>query len=304
MKIKRLAMVFLVTALLLSMAFAGNVLAAGKVIGVTLLTREHQFYRDLEAGLNSEAAKYGYKLTVVAGEFDPAKQAAQIEDFIAKKVDAIILAPCDSKAVGSSVAEANKAGIPVFTVDIANLSSQGKVVSHIASDNVEGGRQAGELMVKALKGEGKIVVINHPGITSVLDRVAGFREVIASYPKMKIIADVPAWGQRDKAMAVMEDMLLKVPDVDGVFGINDDSALGAVAAIEAAGKIGKIFVVGYDATPEAKQAIKDGKIYGDAIQYPTRIGVLAIQTINDHFAGKKVPAVVPVEVGAWTRDSK
>ncbi len=304
MKIKRLAMLFLVTALLLSMVLVGNVLAAGKVIGVTLLTREHQFYRDLEAGLNSEAAKYGYKLMVVAGEFDPAKQAAQIEDFIAKKVDAIILAPCDSKAVGSSVAEANKAGIPVFTVDIANLSSQGKVVSHIASDNVEGGRQAGELMVKALKGEGKIVVINHPGITSVLDRVAGFREVIARYPRMKIIADVPAWGQRDKAMAVMEDMLLKVPDVDGVFGINDDSALGAVAAIEAAGKIGKIFVVGYDATPEAKQAIKDGKIYGDAIQYPTRIGVLAIQTINDHFAGKKVQAVVPVEVGAWTRDSK
>lgn len=302
--IKRLAMVLLATALLLGMAVVEDGLAAGKVIGVTLLTREHQFYRDLEAGLNSEAAKYGYKLIVVAGEFDPAKQAAQMEDFISQKVDAIIVAPCDSRAVGSSVAEANKANIPVFTVDIASLSPQGKVVSHIASDNVEGGRQAGELMAKALKGEGKVVVINHPGITSVLDRVAGFREVLARYPKIKVIADVPAWGQRDKAMAVMEDMLLKVPDVDGVFGINDDSALGAAAAIEAAGKIGKIVVVGYDATPEAKQAIKDGKIYGDAIQYPTRIGVLAIQTINSYFSGKKVPAVVPVEVGVWTRDSK
>lgn len=301
---KKLFVVFLLTALVLSLTVATGVAADKKVIGVTLLTREHQFYRDLESGLKTEAAKFGYELIVVAGEFDPGRQAAQLEDFIAKKVDAIVLAPCDSKAVGSSIAEANKVKIPVFTVDIANLSPQGKVVCHIASDNVEGGRQAGRLMVKALNGAGKIVVINHPGITSVLDRVAGFNEILAKYPKMKVIADVPAWGQREKAMSVMEDMLLKVPDVDGVFGINDDSALGAVAAIEAAGKLGKIIVVGYDATPEAKDAIKAGKIYGDAIQYPVKIGTYAIKAIVDYFAGKQVPATIPVEVGTWTKDSK
>lgn len=301
---RRLVMVCVLVALVLGVVLVPSLAADKKVIGVTLLTREHQFYRDLEAGLRSEAAKYGYELIVVAGEFDSGKQAAQLEDFIAKKVDAIIVAPCDSKAVGSSIAEANKAKIPVFTVDIANLSTQGKVVCHVASDNVEGGRQAGRLMAKALDGKGKIVVINHPGITSVLDRVAGFKEVLAKYPGMRIIADVPAWGQREKAMSVMEDMLLKVPDVDGVFGINDDSALGAVAAIEAAGKLGKIIVVGYDATPEAKEAIKAGKIYGDAIQYPVKIGNYAINAIADYFAGKKVPETVPVEVGTWTKDSK
>lgn len=301
---RRLFLVWLVVALLLGLAASPGFAAAKKVIGVSLLTREHQFYRDLESGLKNQAAKYGYELLVVAGEFDSGRQAAQLDDFISKKVDAIILAPCDSKAVGSSIAEANKANIPVFTVDIANLSTQGKVVCHIASDNTEGGRQAGQLMVKALGGEGKVVVINHPGVTSVLDRVAGFREVLAKYPKMKIIADVPAWGQREKAMAVMEDMLLRVPDVDGVFGINDDSALGAVAAIEGAGKLGKIVVVGYDATPEAKDAIKAGKIYGDAIQYPVKIGTYAMDAIADYFAGKPVPAVIPVEVGAWTKDSK
>ncbi len=301
---KRLLPACLLVVLVLSLAVVPGLAADNKVIGVSLLTREHQFYRDLEAGLKNEAAKYGYELIVVAGEFDSGRQAAQLDDFISKKVDAIIVAPCDSKAVGSSIAEANKAKIPVFTVDIANLSTQGRVITHVASDNVEGGRQAGRLMAKALGGEGKVIVINHPGITSVLDRVAGFKEVLAKYPKMRIVADVPAWGQREKAMAVMEDMLLRAPDVDGVFGINDDSALGAVAAIEAAGKLGKIVVVGYDATPEAKEAIKAGKIYGDAIQYPVKIGTYAIDAIADHFAGKSVPAVIPVEVGTWTKDSK
>jgi ribose transport system substrate-binding protein len=276
--------------------------AASKVIGVSMLSREHQFYKDLESGLQREATKKNYKLVVMAGEFDPARQASQLEDFIAQKVDAIVLAPCDSKAAGSSILGANKANIPVFTVDIASLSPQGKVVSHIASDNKEGGRLAGKLIAKALDGKGKVVIINHPGVTSVLDRVAGFREALAVFPQINIIADVPAWGQRDKAMSAMEDMLLKVPDVNAVFGINDDSALGALAAVEAAGK--KIVIVGYDAIPEAKKTIAEGKIYGDVIQSPEKIGVLAIQTISDHFAGKTVPAVVPVPVGVWIKESK
>jgi ribose transport system substrate-binding protein len=300
---KRTCVCAIVGVLLLSALAAFPALAAPKTIGVTLLTREHQFYRDLEAALVSEAQKFGYKVTVTAGEFDAGRQAAQIDDFISRKVDALVVAPCDSLAVGSSIAAANKAGIPVFTVDIANLSTQGKVVAHVASDNTEGGRQAGMLMAKALNGRGKVVIINHPGVTSVLDRVAGFREVIAKYPGISIIADVPAWGQRDRAMSVMEDMLLRVPDIAGVFGINDDSALGALAAIESAGKAGKVVIVGYDATPEAKEAIKAGKIYGDAIQYPARIGILAAQAINDYFSGKAVPALIPVEVGAWTRDN-
>jgi ribose transport system substrate-binding protein len=277
--------------------------AAGqKTIGVSLLTRVHQFYRGLESGLQSEADKRGYKLIITTGEYDPAKQAAQLENFISIKVDAIILAPCDSKAMGSSIVQANKAKIPVFTIDIANMSSQGKVVSHIASDNKEGGRQAALLLAKALNGKGKVVIINHPGITSVLDRVGGFKEAMDKFPDIQIIADVPAWGQRDRAMAIMEDILLKLPDVNGVFGINDDCTLGALAATEAAGK--KIMIVGYDATPEAKKAIADGRIYGDAIQYPVKIGSLAIQTIASYFSGKKVPEIVPVPVGLWTKDSK
>jgi ribose transport system substrate-binding protein len=295
--LKKAILVLLMCACSMGYAWAGQ-----KTIGVCLLTRVHQFYHGLESGMQSEADKRGYTLVVTAGEYDPAKQAAQMDKFISNKVDAIILAPCDSKAMGSSIVQANKANIPVFTVDIANLSSQGKVISHISSDNKEGGRQAALLLAQALSGKGKVVIINHPGITSVLDRVAGFKEAMMKFPDIQIIADVPAWGQRDRAMAIMEDILLQLPDVNGVFGINDDCTLGALAATEAAGK--KIMIVGYDATPEAKKAIAEGRIYGDAIQYPVKIGSLAIQTIASYFAGKKVPEVVPVPVGTWTKDSK
>jgi ribose transport system substrate-binding protein len=272
----------------------------GKVIGVTLLTKQHAFYQDLEKGLLSEAGKKDYRVKVLAAEFDPAKQANQVEDFIAEKVDAIVVSPCDSYGIGAAIAEANKANIPVFTADIANLSKEGQVAAHIASDNMEGGRRAGELLAKAINGKGKIAIINHPTVASVLDRVEGFRKVIAKYPDITIAADVSASGQRANAMKVAEDILQKHADLKGIFGINDDSALGALAAVTAAGKRGKIAIVGYDATPEAKKAIADGGMYGDAIQYPDKIGMLTVQTISDYFDGKPVQKYVPVEVGSWT----
>ena len=113
--------------------------AAGKTIGVSIQNREAQFYQDMEAGMQAQAAKYGYKLIVVDANRDNAKQQSQVEDFISKKVDAIVLTPYDSQAIGSAIVEANNASIPVFTADIASASSQGKVVAHIASDNVQGG---------------------------------------------------------------------------------------------------------------------------------------------------------------------
>jgi ribose transport system substrate-binding protein len=299
-------LVFLMIVVALSVSFVSVTgLATGKLIGISLLTKEQQFYKDMEEAMIAEAKKFGYTLNVVAGEFDPGRQARQVDDFIAKKADCIVLAPCDPVAVGSSIAVANKANIPVFTVDIANNSLQGKVISHIASDNIASGRVAGSLMAKALNGKGKVLIINHPDVTSMAmyDRVLGFRDGLAKYPDIKIIAEIPAWGQRSVATSVMEDMLQRIPDLAGVFGVNDDSALGALAAIEDAGKKG-IMVVGYDASPEAKEAIKDGRIYGDVIQNPAKIGATAIQTINQYFSGKKVPAKVLVEAGPLIKDSK
>jgi ribose transport system substrate-binding protein len=274
-----------------------------KRIGVTLLTVQHQFYQDLRAGLRETADEYGYELLITTAEFDPARQANQIDEFIVQRLHAIVVCPCDSRSVGSSIAEANEAGIPVFTADIASRSPLGKVVAHIASDNKQGGRQAAALLAEALGGEGKVAILSHPAVASVTDRVDGFKEAIAAHPGIEIVAELSAEGKRDKAVRVMEDLLQSHPDLAGVFGINDDSALGALAAVEAAGKLGQIKIVGYDATPEARARIEEGRIYGDVIQNPRRIGQLTIRAIHDAFAGEPPPAVIPVEVGTFTRDS-
>jgi ribose transport system substrate-binding protein len=275
---------------------------AGKVIGVSIQNREAQFYQDMESGMRAEARKYGYRLIVVDANRDNAKQQSQVEDFISNKVDAIVLTPYDSTAIGSAIAEANRAKIPVFTADIASTSKIGHVVAHIASDNVQGGMQAAKLICQALSNAGGVAIIDEPEVTSVQDRVKGFREGLrADCPNVKIVADVDAGGQRDKANADMSDILQSNPNVKGVFGINDDSALGALAAIRAAGENGKIAIVGYDATSEARAAIKNGDMYGDAIQYPRKIGQLTIDTIHDYFSGKKVVRVVKINVGTYTR---
>lgn len=270
---------------------------ARKRIGVSLLTQRHQFYRDLEAGLKEEARAANFDLLINYAEFDHVKQAGQVEAFIAKKVDALIIAPCDSIEIGAVIEKANRAGIPVVTVDIANASGRGRVLSHVASNNYVGGRKAGELLVQALRGKGKVMIINHPGVTSVTDRVAGFRDYVKDFPGIQVVADIPGWGQRDRATAIMEEIIIMYPQIDGVFAINDDSALGVVSAIEASRYPRKIVIVGYDGTDEAREAIRSGKVFGDIVQYPRKIGTLAIRTIRDHFQGKRVEPLILVEVG-------
>ena len=273
-----------------------------KTIGVSIQDTEAQFYQDMIAGMKSEAAKFGYKLAVVDANRDNARQQSQVEDFISKKVDAVVLTPYDSKAIGSAIAEANTANIPVFTADIANASSQGAVVSHVASNNVQGGEQAGKLMCAALgKAGGSVAIVDEPEVTSVLDRVSGFKKALAQgCPNAKIVADVDSGGTRAKATSDMGDVLQSHKDLKGVFGINDDSALGAVTAIKAANASG-IAVIGYDASPEAQKAIKAGTMYGDAIQHPQQIGAKTVDAIHDFFSGKKVPARVDIPVGTFTK---
>jgi len=276
--------------------------AGSKTIGVSIQNREAQFYQQMESGLTSEAAKYGYTVNVVDASRDNAKQQSQVEDFISQKVAAIVLTPYDSQAIGAAIVEANKAGIPVFTADIANTSKEGTVVSHIASDNVQGGGQAGKLMCAAVGTSGTVAIIDEPEVTSVQDRVKGFKEALSSgCPGVTVAADIDGGGERAKSSSSMEDILQSHPTLKGVFGINDDSALGAAKAIQAAGDQGKIAVIGYDATPEAQTAIKAGSMYGDAIQHPDQIGVDTIDAIHAYFAGKTPPAKISVPVGTFTK---
>lgn len=264
------------------------------LIGVTLLTRTHAFYKALEDALAAEAKTRGFDLAIVSCEMDPARQVAQFEDFITQKVDAILAAPCDSTAVAPSLAAAEQAGIPVFTADIA--AHAGKVVSHIASDNVEGGRLAARTLAALVGGSGDVIIIDHPEVASVQDRVRGFDEELAKHPGVRVVQRPSASGQRARAMAAMEDMLQAHPALKGVFGINDDSALGALSVLEAA-KRTDIAIVGFDATEEAQSAIRrGGALKADVAQHPEQIGRTAIQIIARHLAGEPVDPIVAVPV--------
>jgi len=252
--------------------------------------------------MKSEAEKYGYAISFVDANHDQSKQTSQVEDFISKHVDAIILSPADSKAVGPAIVEANNANVPVFTADIASTASQGVVITHVASDNVQGGKVAADLLGKALNGQGTIAIIDEPEVTSVQDRVKGFKqELAAKYPGISIVADQTAGGERSQAANVTDNLLQRFPNLSGIFGINDDSALGALQSVNAAGKSGKIRIVGYDANPEARKAIDAGLMVGDPEQHPDIIGKLTIDQIHDYFSGKTPPKRIPVQVGAYTK---
>jgi ribose transport system substrate-binding protein len=283
-------------------AATGKTPGSGVVIGVSLLTRTHPFYQDLEAGLREAAAVRGYQLVVQAGEFDVAKQKDQVEDFIVRKVNAIIVCPCDSKSIGTSVEAANRVGIPVFTADIAVLAEGAKVVCHVASDNVAGGHLAAQAMRQALGGRGKVAIIDHPEVESVIQRVRGFEEEVAREPGLQIVAKLTGRGVKDMAFRTAEDILQGHPDLDGIFGINDDSALGALAAVEKAGKLGRVTIVGFDAVPEARKAIGAGRIYADVIQQPKVIGRRTVEAIGDYMAGKAVPPTILIPCELFTRE--
>jgi len=262
-------------------------------IGVSLLTLTNPFFRDLGEAMKDEAAKHGMEVVLVSGEFDAAKQRNQVADFIVKRSAAIVLSPCDSKAVGTAIAEANKAGIPVFTVDIAALAGGAKVVSHVATDNLGGGRLAAQAIIEALGGRGKVAILDHPEVESVMLRTKGFEEELAKQKQEKgvniqVVAKLPGGGTKDKSFRAAEDLLQAHPELNGIFAINDPSALGAVAALEKGGKLAQVKVVGFDGMPEGKQAIKTGQIYADPIQFPDQIGRTAVQTIRKYLDGDDV----------------
>jgi ribose transport system substrate-binding protein len=271
-------------------------------VGVTLLTEGHVFYQDLKRGLQQAAESLGVDLQIVAGEWDLARQTSQVQNFVTQGMDAIVIAPVDSRGVVSAVEEANRAGIPVFTADIA--SAGGAVVSHIASDNAQGGRLVGEYLARRLSGQGSVAILDQPTVTSVIDRVRGFREALAAYPGITVVA-APAVerGIREVAKQKTDNLLQAHPDLDAIFGSNDDCALGALASVRAAGR-DSVIIVGFDAIPEARTAIlQDSPLKADAIQYPVEIGRRTVETVAAHLNGTAVPGRIPVRVGIVDRDS-
>jgi len=262
------------------------------VVAVSLLTLTNPFFRDVADAMRGQAAKYDYELIFTSGEYLVATQMNRVDNFLTKRVDAIVLFPCDSKAIGTSVVKANKAGIPVFTADIGCMAKEGRVLTHVATDNYAGGKAAAQAVIDMLDGRGKVAILDFPEAESVILRTRGFQEEIKKAPAIEIVAILPGGGDKAKSFKAAEDVLQRHPDLNGIFAINDPSALGAVAAVEKAGRARQVKIVGFDAMPEGRYAVKQGKLYATIVQYPEKIGRTTIDVIAHYMAGEQVPPQV------------
>lgn len=272
-------------------------------IGVSLLTRDDEFYKALEQGLRDEATKQKVEITILSGDKDLNKQINQVQTFIAQKQDAIVLCPVDSQGIISAVTAANNANIPVFTADIS--SKGGKIASAVASDNVQGGRLIGEYAAKdILKGKGSVAILNQSTVSSVQDRVRGFKEALAKYPNIKIVAEQDVdGGKRENAVPKAINILTAQPDTNLIFGINDPTALGALSALQQLNKP-NVAVVGFDAVPEAQSYISsNSQLKADAIQYPRLIGSSTVNVIIKSLNGETVDPVIQIPTGLVTAQS-
>jgi len=265
---------------------APRVAAAEEVIGASLLTQQHPFYIQLADAMKAEAQKQGVGLQIAIANQDLNKQVADVEDFITKKVNILIISPVDSVGVRAAVDKAQRAGIKVITVDIP--AKNVKVASHIGTDNYSGGEKAGDLMAKLLGDKGKVAIIDYPTVQSVVDRVNGFKKALAAHPDMKIVAD-QAGITRAEALAAAQNMLQANPDISGIFGFGDDAALAAEAAVKSANLVGKVQVVGFDGMAEARAAVDRGGPFAGVIQqFPDKMGATAIDTAVALIHGQSV----------------
>ncbi len=263
-----------------------------KTIGLAISTLNNPFFVDLEAGAKAKAAELNVKLVTLDSQDDSATEMSNVEDLINQGVDVIMINPTDSDAVKSAVEAANKANIPVITLDRG--ANGGTVVSHIASDNVAGGKLAGEYIVELLGGKGKVVELEGiPGASAARDRGEGFNSAIAG-KDLKVIAKQTANFDRAQGLTVMENILQAQPEKDAVFAHNDEMALGALEAIKASGR--NILVVGFDATNDAKAAVAKGEMAATVEQLPKEIGSLGIQTAVKVLNGEKVENMIPVNL--------
>ncbi|ANB59336.1 ribose ABC transporter substrate-binding protein RbsB [Anoxybacteroides amylolyticum] len=264
----------------------------GVKIGLSISTLNNPFFVTLKEGAEKAAKEANATLTVVDAQNDSAKQANDIEDLIQQGVDVILVNPTDSSAVTSAIESANKANIPVITVD--RSADGGEVVAHIASDNVAGGKMAGEFIVEALKDGGNIVELEGiPGSSAARERGEGFHQVIDKASNMKVVAKQAADFDRAKGLSVMENILQSQKDIKAVFAHNDEMALGALEALEAHG-MKDVIVVGFDATDDAVKAVQEGKMAATIAQKPALIGENAVKTALKVVKGETVEKFIPV----------
>jgi ribose transport system substrate-binding protein len=235
-------------------------------------------------------------------ETDIAGQIAIIEDYINKKVGAIVMAACDADALVPVIEKARRAGIPVVVIDSGVNSDI--PVSMVATDNIEGGKKAARILAQLIGEKGKVACIPMvPGAATSIQREKGFRDEIANHPGLDLVAVQYSQSDVAKGMAVTEDILTAHPDLAGIYAASEPGAIGAAQALVGRGVAGKVKLVAFDSAPNQVQALKDGSIDALIVQDPYRMGYLGVKTAVDVLNGKTPEKHIDTGVTVVTREN-
>ena len=267
--------------------------SAKENIALVISTLNNPFFVTLKEGAVKKANELGYDLVVLDSQNNPAKELANVEDTIVKGTKIILINPTDSEAVGNAVLAANKANIPVITLDRGSV--KGEVVSHIASDNVAGGKMAGDFIVSKLGNQAKVIQLQGIiGTSASRERGEGFNKS-QQENNFTILTAQPADFDRAKGMNVMQNPLTAYPAVQAVFAENDEMALVSMRAIQTSGRT-DVIVVGFDGTDDGIKSVERGKLAATVAQQPDKIGAIGIEIADKVIKGEKVSTNIPVEL--------
>lgn len=272
------------------------------VVGFSNWSRSFEFYVDIENGMKELADELGIEIITQDANGDLTEQTKQLENYITRDVDGIIIVPIDSEAAGDEVQMVNDAGIPLVTLDIA-VTGGGKVMSHLESNNYMGGEKSADYIAEQLGGKGTVAVIDNPTITSLIARTDGFTDVMAKkYPGIEIVTIQSGDSDREQGMQVAENILQKHPDLDAIYCTNDAMGLGALQAVQAKGM--DTIIVGFGAFEEALQEIKAGSNYKASFsQEPVSMGKASMEVMAKILNGEEVEPFIEVDVGLITIDN-
>ena len=271
---------------------------ASGAIGLSISTQNNPFFVTLAEGAKKAAKQAGVPLTVVDASDDATKQVSDIEDLVSKNVSVLIVNPVDSDAVTGAVEAAIAKGVRVISVD--RVVNGVDIDCQIASDNVAGAELATQYIVDTLGENVKTAeLVGTSGASAAIDRSQGFHNIADK--KLKVVASQTADFDRTQGMTVMENMLQADSSIQAVFAGNDEMALGAVEAISGAKK--DVLVVGFDATDDAIEAIRQGRMGATIAQQPDLIGSTAVENAIRLTKGESIPKEIPVEVTLITKDT-
>ena len=282
-----------------------------KTVALVLKTLNHPFFVDMRRGAQEAADRLGVTLQVQAAEreIDVDKQMQIVENLLQTGIDVLAITPSGSREIVAALAKAKAANVPIVIVD-TRLDSKAAAdagvqpQTFIGSDNYEGGKLAGEYVVKLTGGKARVGILEGiPGHETGDSRLRGFRDAVAKTPGVTVAASQPANWERDQGFNVFQNMLQAHADIDTVFAASDLMALGAIEAIAAAGKTGKIRVVGFDALDDAKAAIAKGTMAASVAQFPYEMGKAAVESAVKVMNGEKLPADIMVKLEMVTKDS-